>query len=1296
MSDSGEFQVSVVTSLFMVLQAGLAALLSKLGAGTDIPLGSPIAGRTDQALDDLIGFFVNTLVLRTDVSGNPSFAQLLARVRETALAAYAHQDVPFEYLVEVLNPARSLAHHPLFQAMLTLQNAPEADFDLPGLDVSLVPAPTGTAKFDLGFSLWERRGPNGTLEGIDGVVEYAADLFDPATVQTLMARWTRLLEAVLADPDLPISRIDLLDTQERRRLLVECNDTAVEVSQACLPVLFEAQVRRSPEAVAVVFGDTTLTYAQLNARANRLAHALIGRGVGPEQIVALALPRSAEMVVAVLAVLKTGAGYLPVDPDYPPKRIGFMLGDTQPALLLTSTQTAACVPTDAATPWLVVDDPDTIHLLASCADSDPGDTDRTGRLLPQHPAYVIYTSGSTGQPKGVVVSHAGISNLAAAQIEHFQVETRSRVLQFASPSFDASFSELCLALLSGAALVVAPAAELLPGVPLAALADRQQVTHVTLPPSALAALAEDGLPPGMTVIVAGEACPPRLVATWSAGRRMINAYGPTEATVCATMSQPLSAGADRAVPIGQPITNTRAYVLDAGLQPVPPGVAGELYIAGAGLARGYLRRPGLTAQRFVADPFGPAGTRMYRTGDRVRWRADGELEFVGRADDQAKVRGFRIEPGEIEALLAAHPDVTQAVVIVREDGPGGKGLVAYVVPAGEGAPGPEVLREFLRARLPEYMVPSAFVALDALPLMPNGKVDRHALPVPDLTPVTPSRAPRSLPEQVLCELFAEVLGLNRVGIDDDFFALGGDSIVSIQLVSRARRAGVVISPRDVFEHKTVAGLAAVATHLPEAMPEAPDAGVGVVALTPIMRWLCEHDCSIDSFAMGMVVQTPAGLDPDGLAGLVQAVVDRHDLLRARLERDGAGWVLRVCLAGSVTARECIARVDAAGLDDHALPGVIQAQAAAAIAGLDPQAGVMIQVVWLDRGPARPGRLLIVIHHLAVDGVSWRILLDDLATGGAQLAVGQPPTLQPYGTSFRRWAQLLITQAHDPARTDELTAWTAMLDGPDPLVGDRELNSATDILGGCQEIRLALPGPTEPLLTSIPAALHANVDDVLLCALTLAVISWRRRRGQDDGQASVLVDLEGHGRREQIVDGVDLSRTLGWFTTTFPVRLDLGGIDVGQALAGGPAAGYALERVKERLRAVPDHGLGFGLLRYLNAETAPVLAKLAAPQIAFNYLGRFAVSDATDWAIAPDAGPLLGVGDDVLPASHALEVVAWTVDRPGGPQLHVSWQWPAGLLSEDAVADLAKGWLQALDALATHATQRLIDAMNNQQ
>ncbi|WP_197287800.1 non-ribosomal peptide synthetase, partial [Streptomyces apocyni] len=764
------------TSLFMVLQAALSALYTKLGAGHDIPIGTAIAGRTDEALDHLVGFFINTLVLRTDTSGNPTFRELLNRTRTTNLTAYAHQDLPFERLVEALNPERSLTRHPLVQTMLSLQTAAVADISLPGLRAEREPVGVATAKFDLAFELAERKAADGAPEGIDGVVHFSRDLFDRASVDTLAARLVRLLEAVAADPKRPIGQVEVLSADERRAQ-EQWNDTAREVSRAPLPELFQAQAGRTPQTVALRFEDTAVSFADLNARANRLAHELVARGVGAEQFVALALPRSVEWAVALLAVGKAGAAFLPVDPDYPADRIGYMLDDARPALVITTARLADRVAAAGADRdrLLLVDAPSCAAALAARPDTDLVDADRVAPLDPAHAAYVIYTSGSTGRPKGVVVTHSGLANLAGTQIERFGVEPGSRVLQFASPSFDASVSELCMAWLSGSTVVLAPADRLLPGDPLSELVAEHAVTHATIPPAALAALPTDALPEGMTLIVAGEATAPDVVERWSAGRRMINAYGPTEMTVCATMGDPLSGY--QAPPIGRPVWNTRAYVLDQHLRPVAPGASGELYLAGLGQARGYLRRPALTAERFVADPFGPAGGRLYRTGDLARWTVDGQLEFIGRADDQVKVRGFRIELGEIEAALAAQPGVTQAVALVREDRPGDKRLVGYVVPGPDERLEPTLLHKGLGDVLPDYMVPSAFVVLDALPLTPNGKVDRKALPMPEVDTASTGRAPRTPQEEILAGLFAELLGVPAVGIDDSFFALGGHSLL---------------------------------------------------------------------------------------------------------------------------------------------------------------------------------------------------------------------------------------------------------------------------------------------------------------------------------------------------------------------------------------------------------------------------------------------------------------------------------------------------------------------------------------
>lgn len=809
-------------SLFMVLQSGLAALLTRLGAGTDIPIGSPIAGRNDDALGDLVGLFINTLVLRTDTSGDPSFRELLDRVRKVNLAAYDNQDLPFERLVEVLNPARSRATHPLFQIMLAFQNTPDAELHLPDMESSLRINSVGSAKFDLTLEISEDRLADGTPNGMEGLLEYSTDLFKRETAQALADRLMRLLEAAESDPDEQIGNLDILAPEERSSMVTDWQSVSEKIPPACLPEQFEKQAALRPDAIAVVYENQELSYAELNERANRLARMLISEGVGPEQFVALALPRSLEMAVGLLAVLKAGAAYLPLDPDYPADRIAFMLKDAQPAFIMTNTKAADHIPPVENVPKIVLDDPELAEKLNTYPAENPKNKDRTQPLSPLNTAYVIYTSGSTGVPKGVMIPHQNVTRLFAATEHWFRFSSDDIWTMFHSYAFDFSVWEIWGPLLHGGRLVIVPHHVSRSPEAFLRLLVKEGVTVLNQTPSAFyqfmqAEREQPDLGQALSlryVIFGGEALELSRLEDWYNRHpenrpQLINMYGITETTVHVSYIElDRSMAALRANSlIGCGIPDLGVYVLDERLQPVPPGVAGELYVSGAGLARGYLGRPGLTSERFIADPFGPPGTRMYRTGDVARLRADGSLDYVGRADHQVKIRGFRIELGEIEAALVQHPQLEDAAVIVREDQPGDKRLAAYVIPSEETFDTAE-LRKYAAERLPDYMVPAAFVTMKELPLTPNGKLDRKALPAPDFAAAVTGRGPRTPQEEILCDLFMEVLHLPRVGIDDRFFDLGGHSLLAVQLMSRIREAlGVELSIGNLFEAPTVAGLA---------------------------------------------------------------------------------------------------------------------------------------------------------------------------------------------------------------------------------------------------------------------------------------------------------------------------------------------------------------------------------------------------------------------------------------------------------------------------------------------------------
>nr|WP_280471379.1 non-ribosomal peptide synthase/polyketide synthase [Nocardia cyriacigeorgica] len=1280
-------------SLFMVMHGALTVLLSRLSGSDDVAVGTPIAGRGEQALDDLVGMFVNTLVLRTGIDPAESFAELLDRVRRTDLDAYGNADVPFERLVELLAPERSQARNPLFQVMLAFQNLDRTSLELPGLSVSALDLEENVARFDLQFTLSEHGEPGA---GMALALTYATELFDEATVAEIAGRWRRVLEAIAADATISVGAIDVLDAGERADLVSRTGAPAV--APRVLADLLAEAAARDPKAPAVVFEGTTVSYGELDERSNRLARLLIAEGIGAEDLVAVGVPRSADSVFAAWAVTKTGAAFVPVDPNYPAERIAHMVTDSGSPVGLTVASVREGLPESAR--WLVLDELD----LDGFDGGPITDADRVRPVRPQHPAYVIYTSGSTGVPKGVVVTHSGLANFSAEQIERYGLDSDSRALHFASPSFDASILELLLAIGAGGALVVVP-----PGVyggeELSELIRGERVTHAFITPAALATFDPSGLDTLRVLVAGGEACPPELVAKWAVPldgasgevRHFHNGYGPTETTIMTNISDPLVPG--ETVTIGGPIRGMRSLILDAQLRPVPVGVAGELYLSGVQLARGYHARPGLTADRFVANPYGD-GERMYRTGDVVRWTRTGEVEYVGRSDFQVKVRGFRIELGEIDAALASHETVDFAVTIGHKNAAGAVSLVSYVVAAQGRSIDVATLTAHVEDRLPAYMVPSSIMVIDRVPLTPVGKLDRKALPEPVFATEVVFRAPRTPVEQTIAEVFAEVLGVERVGVDDSFFALGGDSIVSIQLVSRAKARGVVFTPRHVFEQRTVAGLAAVAettdgaaTAAP-ALEELPGGGVGTMPLTPVVRFMAQRRGSFGRFNQTLALELPVGIDRAGIAATVGAVIDRHDMLRARLRRSAGDWVVETAAPGTVDVDALIDHtVFSADVDDAQLFDLAAAALDASLNRLDPAAGVVVRFVWLEPdGADRAGRLIVVAHHLVVDGVSWRILVPDFVAAWGQLTAGQEPELVAPATSMRAWAHALEREARNPERVAELDYWRSMVGVADPLLTERPMDPAVDTSGVIDKLQVEVsPEVTKALLTTVPALFHGGVNDGLLTALALATAVWRSRRTAgvrpDD---SLLIRLEGHGREEDIVAGADLSRTVGWFTAIFPVRFDLRGLDIDAALAGGPALGAALKAVKEQLLAVPDKGIGYGLLRYLNTETAAQLPAELPGQISFNYLGRMSAGEIPEeltevgWVPVDDLGRLDVEMDRDMPANAVLDINAIVTDGADGPELGASLAFPSGLLTREQVREFADLWVAALEALAAHA------------
>ncbi len=1230
----------------ILVQAVLAILLARHSGESDIVYGA-IRGCRKSTLPEapeMIGLFINTLPMRVSVDPEASLLDLFGAIRQSWDELRDREHTP----LRMVQGWSDVPHGaPLFDTLLSYQPH----------EIETVLRQRGGFWAKRGFRMYEQP-PMGLSLSVWGTgrfyVHMASDRtkIDDDTLNRLADQVVSLFESIAANPLAKVGELSLLPASEREQVVNAFNATSVPVPAATLHSLIAEQARARPDAIALRFGEASVSYAELDRRAAHLAAALRRDGVGPNVIVGLCVERSLDFPVGILGILKAGGAWLPLDPSYPLERLEYMLGDSRAPLLLTQRALRGRAPKAPATRCIE-------DLLDAPAPAATGN-----EPTPDDLAYVIYTSGSTGLPKGACLRHRGAVNLAAALGVAFEASAADRILQFSALSFDASVLELVWSLCHGGRLVLAPREVIVSPESLARLIEAEKVTGTLLPPVMLRALDPRAVPSLVAVVSGGDACGADIVDRWAPGRRFYNAYGPTEITVAATVAR-CEAGTGHAPPIGGPLANCRTYVLDPRGEPVPIGAPGELWIGGAGVGAGYLNRPELTSERFVADPFaGVASAMMYKSGDRVRWRADGQLDYLGRFDNQVKLRGFRIELGEIESRLTALPGVGDAVVALREDEPGEKRLVAYLVPADTApAPSPVELRRALSEQLPGYMVPAAFVTLDALPTAPGGKVDRRLLPRPGVEDLaTDDRAyvaPRTETERKLADLWSQVLRVPRIGIRDNFFDLGGDSILSMQIVARGRPAGLALSPKIVFKYQTIEAIAEALSHAAgDAVATQHAAATGEAPLTPIQRWFFEQELADPHWwNQAFLFALPASLTADALDAALSAVVAHHDALRLRFHRDGESWRQRHAESTTSLRAE---RVDLAGMPDADIITAISGHATFAQSSLGLANGPLVAAVHFDLGPARGARLLLAVHHLAVDGVSWRLLIEDIESAYRQCLRGETVSLPARTASFKEWSERLSAYAMSDALQRERPYWRSVTSAsvtPIPL-----RHAGEPCLEGDARTIVAALGTeeTRTLLQRVPSAYNTRIDDVLVSALATTLARWL-------GEGSVLVDMEGHGR-EELFDGVDLSRTVGWFTSVYPVRL---------ALEAGRSAGDGLRAIKEQLRTIPERGVGYGVLRYL--AHAPEAS--ADGQLAFNYLGQFDQVVAGSRLFSFASEPAGAWHSPRAARRHPLDVVAMV----RGGKLEVCWTHAGRQLDGAVAAKLSADYMTALRELIAHCT-----------
>ncbi|UFH51603.1 amino acid adenylation domain-containing protein [Pseudomonas sp. KNUC1026] len=1235
---------------FMVLLAAYQTLLHRYSGQADIRVGVPIANRNHLETEGLIGFFVNTQVLKANFDAPASFSALLQQVKHASLDAQRYQDLPFDQLVEALQPERNMSHNPLFQAMFNYLRAEDQQGlveSLSSLSIHSLGRDTHTAQLDLTLEVSE------FAEGFNASFTYATDLFEGRTIQRFAAHLLNVLAAVVSQPERLIGEVAMLSADEAEQALRGWNVTQRSwADEQPVHVLFEQRVLAQPEHTALLFGDASLTYAQANRRANQLAHQLIALGVGPEVIVGIAAERSLEMVIGLMAILKAGGAYVPLDPEYPQDRLSYMFEDSGIDLLLTQEHLLPGLPAFAGRTLLLESD------FSRFSSENPA-----VHVGAENLAYVIYTSGSTGKPKGAGNRHTALHNRLAWMQSAYPLDSTDTVLQKTPFSFDVSVWEFFWPLMTGARLAIAAPGEHREPEKLIATIQRHSVTTLHFVPSMLQVFIHE---PGVEqcvslkqIMCSGEALQvdaQQQVFARLPSAGLYNLYGPTEAAIDVTHWTCRDEGVD-AVPIGEPIANLYTHILDASLNPVPQGATGELVLGGLGLARGYHRRPALTAERFIPDPHAEVpGSRLYRTGDLAKYRETGVIEYQGRIDHQVKIRGLRIELGEIEARLLDQESVKEAVVLALE-GVNGLQLVAYIVPSqySETAENQAALREILKAELkthlPDYMVPAQMLCLPSLPVTPNGKLDRRALPAPDASQLQGEYiAPQSELEQRIAQIWQDVLRREQVGITDNFFELGGDSIISIQVVSRARQAGIRFTPKELFEHQTVQGLAQVARIGGETLMLDQGPVTGETPLLPFQQVFFNTEIpEPHHWNQSVLLKTSVQLDANLVEQALEALTQHHDALRLVFTDQTASF--------AATTQDVLWHRTVT--DTAALEALCQQ----AQASLNLETGPLLRAVLADL-PDGSQRLLLVIHHLAVDGVSWRVLLEDLQTAFTQLQQGQAIQLPAKTSSVKAWAHKLQHYAQSEKLQAELGYWKSLLTD---VKADLPVDHAN---GGMQNAHSAsantsLPRElTQKLLQEAPAAYRTQVNDLLLTALARVISRWT-------GHADTLVQMEGHGR-EDLFDDIDLTRTVGWFTSLYPVRL-----------TATEALTSSIKQIKEQLRAVPDKGIGFGALRYLGPENAQAeLAALPTPRITFNYLGQFdgQFGSGESEALFNPAQEHGGAEQsEKAPLQNWLSINGQVYNG----ELNLNWAFSREMFDEATIERLAADYAAELQALIEH-------------